>query len=372
MDEQIVQAIEMFNSDNSRSDKAQGIIDTLISCFGDAYVNVVRCKVGPNNYGYIESRINRNTTLEQKVDFLKSLFPFWNIIIKFPHEVVTNEYGKKTNIYDFFVKVVIRHNGTYYNIEAIKSTFTDFQFYSGYVHSHCPSLIREEQGIKQWKSMCFGSGPINGTIRDLCSPDCMETRWIAFATELRQWVRTESTDGGPYFRIDHITNKYDEVLKDTPYRPSSDNVNKILWIPLIKSYIRAKGLKVGFVGGKYCLGIPFTEWLKDFSGYAKVWAEKNKKHLEFIDTLIVNNRICRISNNYNPRQRDADLIGKTVLKFKGEDVPLKVIEEGDKAEHCNLLNYRIGLYIVKNLLNIINYKYGMEDAAERTIPVQWG
>lgn len=370
MDERIRQAIETFNADNTKSEKAQGIIDTLTSCFGDACTDVVRCEIGYCNYQFIENRLDVSSQPEEKDAFLKNSFPFWDIIIKFPHEVVTNEYGNKTDIYDFFVKVSIKYNGVFSNIEAIKSTFTEFQFYSGYVHSHCPSLVRDEEGIKQWKSMCFGSGPIGSTVRDLYRQDCEESRWIAFAAELRQWVRTESTDGGPYFRMEHITNKYTEIFKDSPYILPK-NIRKSLWIPLMKSYIRAKRFKVGFIGGKYCLGTTFTEWLKDFSEYAKVWSERTGRHISFIDTLVVNNRICQISSDYNPRQRDAELIGKTVLKFKGENIPLKVIE-GEQAEHLNLLNHRIGLYIVKRLLSIINYNYGVENTAERTIPVQWG
>lgn len=372
MNEQIRAAIDAFNRDNTRTEKADTVINTLISCFGDTDVDVVHYRLEPHEVSETYLQRYLTGTLDEQVahllDYFKSMWAYWSIIIKFPHETITNEFGKKVDIYDFFVKVSIRYNGTLRGMSAIKSTYTEDQFYSGYVHSHCPSVHQDADSIKEWKNMCFGSGPINSTIRILNDPDHDSRVWVAFASELRQWVRTESTDGGPYFRMEHISNKYEKVLSAQPARPSTA---ANAWLkPLIKSYLRAERFKVGYIGNQYCLGTTFAEWLIDFSKYALAWGEKNEVRIPTVDTLIINNKVCVISGNQNGRDRYAHLIGSQVLTFKGEAVNLKIIQ-GEKVEHMNLINYPLGLYIVKNILNIINYNYGRTEA-DRVTSVQWG
>ena len=372
MNEQIRAAIDAFNRDNTRTEKADTAINTLISCFGDTDVDVVHFRIEPNEVSEMYFQRFLTGTLDEQVahilDHFKNTWAYWSIIIKFPHETITNEFGKKVEIYDFFVKVKIRYNGTFDGMSAIKSTYTEDQFYSGYVHSHCPSVRQDAYGIKEWKNMCFGSGPINQTMRVLNDPNYDSRVWVAFASELRQWVRTESTDGGPYFRMEHISNRYEKVLLVQPARLSA--VVKTWLKPLVKSYLRAERLKVGYIGKQYCLGTTFAEWLIDFSKYALAWGEKNGVTIPTVDTLIINNKICEISGDQNNRDRYAHLIGSQVLTFKGEAVNLKIIQ-GEKVEHMNLISYPIGLHIIKNILNIINYNYGRTEA-NRVTSVQWG
>lgn len=372
MNEQVRAAIDAFNRDNTRTEKADAAINTLISCFGDTDVDVIHYRLEPNEvYEAYLSRFLTGTLDEQVarvLNYLKSVSACWSLIIKFPHETITNEFGKKMDIYDFFVKVNIRYNGTYHGMSAIKSTYTEDQFYSGYVHSHCPSVRQDANGIKEWKSMCFGSGPINNTIRTLNDPNYDSRVWIAFASELRQWVRTESTDGGPYFRMEHISNKYEKVLSAQPLCPH--RVVKAWLKPLMKSYIRAERLKIGYIGRQYCLGTTFTEWLIDFSTYALAWGEKNNVFVPTEDTLIINNKVCEVVGSPNNADRYAGLIGREVLTFKGNPIPLKVIQ-GENVEHQNLINYKLGLYIVKKMLNVINYNYGRTETNTVT-SVQWG
>ena len=166
----------------------------------------------------------------------------------------------------------------------------------------------------------------------------------------------------------HISNKYEKVLLVPPTRLST--IAKTWLKPLIKSYLRAERLKIGYIGKQYCLGTTFAEWLIDFSKYALAWGEKNEVTIPTVDTLIINNTICIVSGTQNNRDRYAHLIGRQVLTFKGEAVNLKVIQ-GEKVEHMNLINYPLGLHIIKNILNIINYNYGHTEE-NRVNSVQWG
>ena len=55
---------------------------------------------------------------------------------------------------------------------------------------------------------------------------------------------------------------------------------------VIKSYIRAKRLKIGNIQGQFCLGTTFTEWLIDFTNYAKIWSELMEEPLTLQDTIV--------------------------------------------------------------------------------------
>ena len=371
MNTKVKQALDTFNTETTKSEKAERALSTLISCFGDSCVDVTRCNpitIDERFDSSIDRLIQRDAPVEEFLNHIRWYHPFWQVIIKFPHETITNEIGNRVDIYDFFVKILIKYDGSFHGINANKATYTEDQLYSGYVHSHCPSLSRTVDGVREWRSMCFGSGPINNTMYSLRNRDHDDRLWIAFAAELRQWVRTESTDGGPYFRMSSISNKYKEVEYEVPARPAPRMREQVL--PLIKSYIRADRLKIGFASGKYCLGTSFTEWLADFSEYARAWASKNNVPLNFVDTLVINNKICKVEHPSSTRDEYRNLVGVTVLKFKGEDIKLKVVQ-GEKVEHLSLIDYRFGLYIVKTLLDTINYNYGRTDTTNTAIPVQW-
>ena len=370
MNTTLERAFTAFKEDTSRSEKAENAINTLTTCFGEANVDVVRAKayVEEEYESTLRNMLERDASEEEVLDYLKRYKPFLDIIIKFPHEVITNEYGKKTEIYDFFVKVTIKYDGTFSDISAIKSTYTEDQLFSGYVHSHCPSVERSTTGVREWKGMCFGSGPINNTMSILRSRLYDDRLWMAFVAELRQWVRTESTDGGPYFRMSNIHTQYKEVT--SVYRTRPDRRMKEWMVPLIKSYIRSRRLKVGFIKGRFCLGTTFTEWLLDFSKYAEVWATREHRILPFRDTLILNNKLCERYSNATTNSSFRRLEGAPVLTFKGETVNLKIIE-GVKVEHYNLLDYRIGFTIAKALLDTLNYSYDSTDTTNTTIPAQW-
>lgn len=364
---------DAYMADNTRSQKADSAINTLVSCFGESFTDVIhediRKEANPEWDSTLRRYINDGASEDVIMRHLNSRYPKWAVVIKFPHEVVTNEFGRWVDIYDFFIKVTLNENGTLHDTRAIKATYTEDQMYSCYTHSHCHSLCRTEEGIKEWLSMCFGSGPINITMSALRYPNYEDLLWVGFASELRQWVRTESVSGGPYFRLDNISKKYREVTDERPHKPFlMDNTIKLL----TKSYIKSGRLKVGYSYGRFCLGTTFAEWLVDFSEYAKAWSEKTNHGLVFHDTLIVNNKVCEVENNSSETYND--LIGKPVLTFKGEVVGLKIIQ-GYKIEHLSLLNYKTGLYIIKTILDTINYNYGRTTNTEtqeaQAAPVQW-
>jgi hypothetical protein len=337
------------------SQEAQEVVDTFISCFGEEHVEVLRNEEG---FPYVQNySSNSNATDEYILECIYRNYGYRDIVIKFDHETVTNELGLSTDIYDFFVKISIQKDGKFATGPWYKkATFTENQLFSGYIHSHTPHLYHSEDSIQQWGHVCLGSGPINNTIY-LLQRECNIDRWVGFIAELRQIVRHESLEGGPYFRLETIKGPSIQIKSCQTLTPSMYKE----FIPLMKSYIRAGRLKIGYISNRFCLGVPFVEWLIDFTEYAKAWGKENNEPITLRDTIIQDNKIFDISPS---AQRDwnrvARLIGKPVITFRGQTYLLKTVKN-TSGEKRKLLNYGVAANLLNATLNILNYWYGRED-----------
>lgn len=356
---------------------------TFKTCLGEDRVDMVRTVLGRRNENFLKEVVHTATRCggNPREDLLRVItdsFPMVDIIMWYPHETVVNENNDSTEVFDLFIRVQLMHNGKLCgNPRAKRSTFTDAQLYSGYIHSHIPSLTLSDSGIRKWKSMCFGYGPLSETLVALRAQEPSDARWMGFISEITQWTRIESLEGGPHFRMQYIQGSFEEV--------THVGVNNTLpqayipyYIPLIRSYIRAKRLKLGFTNGRYVLGVSFAEWLVDFSNYAKAWESATNQQglLPYENTIVRNNKIYALGGT-----RDAEkgrliqsVLGQTVLTFKGQDIPLKLRVRDDEAQNQILIPYEDGVTIVKEILNIIN-TYGAENTSihqANPTPIFWG
>lgn len=352
---------------------------TFKACLGKDRVDMVRTILPRRNEDFLKEVVYTATRCgsnpkEELLRIIAASFPMVDIIMWYPHETVVNENNDSTEVFDLFIRVQLMQNGKLCgNPRAKRATFTDAQLYSGYVHSHIPSLTLSDSGIKEWKSMCFGYGPLSATLVALRAQEPSDAQWMGFISEITQWTRIESIEGGPHFRMQYIHGAFEEVT-----RVSVNNRLNPRYIPLIRSYIRAKRLKLGFTNGRYVLGVPFTEWLVDFSNYAKAWESATNQQglLPYENTIVRNNKIYVLGGT-----RDAEkgrliqsILGHTVLTFKGQDIPLKIRVRDDEAQNQVLIPYEDGVTIVKAILNIIN-TYGAENTSNyqaNPTPIFWG
>jgi len=285
--------------------------------------------------------------------------PRTKVIIHIPRETVTNEMGLKTTIYDLFIKFHLRRNGALmYGLSYVKSTYTENQLHSGYVHSHCPRLSTDRPA--GWLGVCTGSGPINNTISELAYPNATIQLWYGFIAELRQIVRVESLTGGPYMRIENIIGPYKrvETLSKAPVRIAQYGTYDK---QLIISYIKSGRLKLGNIYRKFCLGCSFVEWLIDFTEYAKAWAAANgitiNGSLERVH--IKDGNIC-VDTHSGMLERDINnLVGKPIINFNGTQYNLKIIDADANKEQRTLISPAMGVTVLKQILNTLNYWYNV-------------
>lgn len=354
----------MYNEEEMTC-QAKEVVEIFESCFGEEHIDVLKSNPKIDD-GVIRYYNLENVSDDHALNRICQGGGYRDIIIKIDHETVTNELGMSTELFDFFVRIQVGRVGEMVGYPYYKrATFTEEQLFSQYIHSHTPRLMLSEDGIQSWGSVCLGSGPIRNTISQLWRSPRPEL-WLGFIAELRQIVRHESLEGGPYMRMEYIKGPSKGV---DDCRPVSDTVIKPL-IPLMKSYIRAGRLRLGFIGHEFCLGVPFTEWLIDFSEYAKVWAAQNNTTLSLAATHIQNNKI------FDANASDAstlaainNILGKKVIVFKGTEYKLKQIKRSSTTSR-QLIPYATAATLLRKTLNVLNFWYyeqGTRDAGNTPV-----
>lgn len=277
-----------------------------------------------------------------------------NIVIKIDKETVKNEFGLSTVIYDLFVKLVFKRSGALcYGIYYKRATFTKNQLLSHYIHSHCPRLYVND-GI-QWQHVCTGSGPINNSITALAYADTPLERYYGFIAELRQIVRVESLQGGPYIKIEEISGALKERKLVILTALTFTNKQK----EFVKSYIRSNRLKLGVINGKFCLGCSFVEWLVDLTKYAKAWGKENNQSVALADTIIKDNKLYQKDDRYADETM-LRLIGRPVITFKNKEYCIKLIDDGSDATTKKLINPAQAASLLYRILTVLNQNYGTE------------
>lgn len=268
------------------------------------------------------------------------------IIVWFPKVTVENEYGKKHDIYDLFVKIEVTSLGKMRGVFEIKRTsFSISELRIGYVHSHTPSR-RNPAAIKEFGHVCLGTGPIRNTISRLYYEND-ESLWLLFCTELRLYMRTESIAGGPYIRMSELGNgnslKFVNfttpiICKILNSQISKTNIKKAVGLLLEKGE-----LKFSYYKNKYCLGEAFNDILIKTNKFAKdfpvttnvIFDGKDFKRYEESDNAI--------PEWFRP-------VNDTVaFMFRGKEIKFKVIDNEEKQEPFEIIHPDF----VREALNII-------------------
>lgn len=297
------------------------------------------------------------------------------IIIHFPEVKVTNENNRNTIIKDLYVKIKFYVNGLMkWGFFMIRSKYSYEHFYNKYIHSHVPILNYSE--LNNFKGACTGTGPINNTINTLNSNYNLDILRL-YCLELDNFTKIESLAGGPYIRLEELSVRNTYLKETFEIIESNDfivfNNNKLLIKHFFKYIITSKILKFSYVNGSYFIAYNFTDYMILLSNLFIEWYNKqyiNKEYyfdLNFLirekvlmKTVIKDNKIYLLENIERLEGYDR-YINTKILDFKGKEVLLSIEDQNILNENKNtslILNREIALYILNNLLRIINYKYG--------------
>ena len=314
-------------------------------------------------------------------NIISSAFRGIFILVHFPHVRITNEHDRYVDISHLWAKIKITTKGTMNgNFTLNRSEYQAIHFMSNYMHSHVNSIPRDD--LTRFQSPCTGDGPINSTMSSLYR-EFDSDLWQLFCLELSKYVTVESITGRPYNYLEKIgTGNMDEGISsfiafDTPimyWDYSVESRNKLK--EFVKYFIQGNHLKFNYVNGSYSIGMSFIEFIVLISNEFIKWYNGQFNDKEMNDTLgdlkradVV--RECIISNGkiyYNSSRFNVNnltsYIGKKICTFKGVKITLNIVDVSEvNAENKSIiLDPQTALFILNQILKVLNYRYGRKTA----------
>lgn len=137
-------------------------------------------------------------------DLRSELLNHYIVYIKFPEIEISNKNDNKHIIKDLYVKIGYKINGSNVKLtelQGYRGKMTYEEHSSKYSHSHLPS-----SGLNSFAPFCLGSSEMADLKNDwvITEDDFDQILFELFLYQLDAYVRWESLDGGPYFRMTEI------------------------------------------------------------------------------------------------------------------------------------------------------------------------
>lgn len=143
--------------------------------------------------------------LEQKnvYSYLKRSFAdcvTYHIIIHFPEVKITNGHREHL-IRNMFVRLFVKPNGTVFtHMQGIRTTLTEAELMSHYVHSHLP---RFEGRVMKYHNFCLGVGEINQVLAIL-NTKFTSANFMMLLMHIKNFLEWESKEGHPYMFLENV------------------------------------------------------------------------------------------------------------------------------------------------------------------------
>lgn len=304
------------------------------------------------------------------------------ILVCWPKVRVTNENDKSIVIQDLYAKIELDAKG-YIPTEdrgftLNRATYPMEQWVCSYLHSHICSIPKEH--LDQFQNPCLGEGPIIQTINSLranISEGFDETKWMLFCHELSLYVTVESLTGIPYKYLEnvHLNNtlsyhgKYDEN-----YGRALEHFNEVFSLVELKEfilyYLHNGHLAINYQNEVFKVGMSYFDYMIDISNsfieYFNTHFDNKSIAQKCFDCYVLYHSIASNGHFFDPGSSDtipdvSQYVGKKVCTFKGRDVTLRIMEPSEeKSQKTTVLNHGLAMYILNNILKIINYRYTNE------------
>lgn len=276
------------------------------------------------------------------------------ILVHWDKVTVTNENDKSVEIQDLFARIKIDLNGYICgNPYFLRSTYTETQWKSNYMHSHIKYIMRDSP--ETWRDSCLGSGPIKDTILKLTSSMDLDW-WRLFCLELDKYVHVESLDGTPYMYLEQIGSHNGERVINYTYsfvhKNFSDAISSVArrvlsteeWSKFFKYVVTTTEFKFNYTGS-YSLAITLPQFAifisdKFIEWYNKTFTEDSQhstaylldKEVLFAGVWYRNGLHVQMQNRTYYDFRKIEREHTSLLKFKRQMIGLKFINEHEDSE----------------------------------------
>lgn len=344
----------------------------------DTYHTKSIMDLSQSEFEWALSSLSHEDTIESIVS---SKFDNMFILVHFPHVRITNEHDRYVDINHLWAKIKITSEGTMNgNFTLNRSEYQAIHFISNYMHSHVSSIPKDD--LTRFMGPCTGDGPINSTISSLYR-EFDSDLWQLFCLELSKYVTVESISGRPYHYLEKIgtgnmdigVSSFIAFNNPTRYWDSSnaalDRLRKF-----VEYFVQGNHLKFNYVNGSYSIGMSFIEYIVLISNEFIKWYNRqfnDKKMTTTLESLERTHvvRECIISNGkiyYDSSRNNINVlssyIGKKVCTFKGVEITLSItgISEVNVENKSIILDPQTALFILNQILKVLNYRYGRKTA----------
>jgi hypothetical protein len=202
---------------------------------------------------------------------------------------------------------------------------------------------------------------------------------MLFCEELSRYVHVESIAGVPYKRLENVglfrsLPDYGDysIVRNGKFIMSSmkELLDSIDINGFLSYYLQNGHLSIGYKQGSFVVGMPYYEFLVDISNTFIEYINTTQTSRTIVHRIfdrgllkkavIVNGKFYCIQtsrNNFDSR----DYIGKPVCTFKGQPITLNILEDqNSQIQESTVLNHDVSMFILNNILKIINYRYANE------------
>lgn len=305
---------------------------------------------------------------------------YFHILVWWPNVTVTNENNKSVSIQDLYAKIPLSVDGGIPmecdGFLLNRSRYSLEQFYSDYMHSHVSRIPKSD--LTEFQRPCLGTGPIIGTINALkTQPDI--PCWMLFCEELSRYVTVESLTGHPYKYLERIGigeqasgyvdfQNYSSYMLERLRQESHGFIDTSLLKTFALFYLSHGHLSLGFTNGRFVCGLSYYDYMIDVSNaFIDFYNQEFAMHFSSPDALFRSGALVHLTvanGKFQLLGRDCiydnyrQYIGRYVCTFKGRRVTLQIDDSPTfEAELSTVLDCNIAMYILQNILKIINFRY---------------
>jgi hypothetical protein len=267
----------------------------------------------------------------------------YELIIKFPQVTITNG-RRKTVIHDLFVKMRAHPKGTLVStLEGVVATYTKAHALGCYMHSHLAAQdVRRRTPV--FGTFCLGEGEITQVLT-LLAQRYNEINFAMLCIHIRNFVEWESLDGVPHVKLENIPN-----MNSTPA------VAPNLSLPIANSkanalMVRFKALAISEARKKVVLSADDVSIIAEPTDELSVWAAglmDSYPQLFGEDTYSILSYLAYkgpkgeyLAANTPSPAGDVRPATGTILRFRGEDIKTKIIDNDLNLKSTKYANPQI-------------------------------
>lgn len=151
-------------------------------------------------------------TMEQSrvLSYLRSSYQdciAYQILIHFPEVTIKNDKDEHL-IRNMYVRLILRPDGLIASyIQGMRTTVTEAEFVSQYVHSHLPRLNASQI---TFHSFCTGIGEINQVLA-LLNTRYTSANFMMLLMHIKNYLEWESKEGHPYMFMENVFSRSDRM-----------------------------------------------------------------------------------------------------------------------------------------------------------------